>query len=103
MRTGSNRRPGRQLMVDNQRDFTWLIGQGVSISAACRKLGIDRKTGHWWKNGSTIIRGRVVRTVAPVIGQRVPRVESGHFLCEEERMTIADGVHSGRSAHSIAL
>ena len=31
-------------MVDKQRSFAKLLQQGVSISEACRRLGIDRKT-----------------------------------------------------------
>jgi transposase-like protein len=38
-------------MVDKQRAFAKLLEQGASVSEACRRLGIDRKTGLWWKNG----------------------------------------------------
>lgn len=33
-------------MVDKQRSFAKLLQQGVSISETCRRLEIDRKTGH---------------------------------------------------------
>lgn len=89
-------------MVDKQRTFEQLLGQGVSISEACRRLSIDRKTGHWWKNGGVIRRGDVQRVVKPVIGRRARAPESGRYLSEDERIQIADGVRAGRSARTIA-
>lgn len=56
MRTASNRRPGRQPMTEKRELYVQLMHQGMSNSAACRQLGIDRKTGHWWKNGGVVIR-----------------------------------------------
>ncbi len=56
-------------MVDKQRSFGRLLEQGLSISEACRRLGIDRKTGHWWKNGGRIVRATGVRVIEPVIGR----------------------------------
>ena len=43
-------------MIDKQREFARLLARGVSVSEACRRLGIDRKTGHWWKNGGVLRR-----------------------------------------------
>lgn len=58
-------------MVDKQRAFAALLAQGVSISEACRRLGVDRKTGHWWKNGRRVERDGVLVTVMqPVVGRR---------------------------------
>ncbi|MGQ0631651.1 MAG: IS30 family transposase [Sporichthyaceae bacterium] len=102
MRTGSTRRPGRQPMVDKQREFARLLSQGVSISEACRRLGIDRKTGHWWKNGGVIRRSGAERRVAPVIDRLEPRVESPRYLSLAERVAIADGHRAGKSARTIA-
>jgi transposase, IS30 family len=102
MRTGSGRRSGRQPMVDKQRNFGRLIDQGVSVSEACRCLGIDRKTGHWWKNGGVIYRNGAERVVVPVIGQVPAREASPRYLSLDERTVIADGVLAGKSAHTIA-
>lgn len=60
---------GRQPMVDKQREFARRIKQGVSSSEACRRLGIDRKTGHWWKNGGQVTRNGVTGIVEPVINR----------------------------------
>lgn len=83
-------------MVDKQRAFAKMLGQGVSISEACRRLGIDRKTGHWWKNGGVIVRESGTRIVKPVVGRYQGRAESGRYLSEAERVRIADGVRVGR-------
>jgi IS30 family transposase len=89
-------------MVDKQREFARLLGQGVSISEACRRLGVDRKTGHWWKNGGVIRRSGAERRVAPVVDRLEPRVESPRYLSLGERVTIADGDRAGKSARTIA-
>ena len=102
MRNGSRGSAGRQPMTDKRVLFARMIRQGVSISEACRQLGIDRKTGHWWKNGGVITRNGVTRVVEPIINQIQERPESGRYLSEDERILIADGVRAGRSASSIA-
>jgi IS30 family transposase len=89
-------------MTDKRVKFARLIRQGVSISEACRQLGIDRKTGHWWKNGGVVTRNGVSRVVEPILNQVQERPESGRYLSEDERIAIADGAHAGRSATSIA-
>lgn len=89
-------------MVDKQREFARLLGQGVSISEACRRLGIDRKTGHWWKNGGVVRRSGAERKVAPVLDWVEPRVESARYLSLDERVAIADGHRAGKSARTIA-
>lgn len=89
-------------MVDKQREYVRLIRQGVSNSEACRPLGIDRKTGHWWKNGGTLTRNGVTRIVEPIVGRIPEQPASPRYLSEDERVAIADGVRAGRSARSIA-
>lgn len=89
-------------MVDKQRAFAKLLQQGVSISEACRRLGIDRKTGHWWKNGGVIVSGTGTRVVEPVIGRYQGRPDSDRYLSEAERVFIADGTRAGKSARAIA-
>lgn len=89
-------------MVDKQREYVRLVRQGVTNSEACRRLGIDRKTGHWWKNGGSLTRNGVTRVVEPIVGRLPERPVSPRYLSEAERVTIADGVRAGRSARSIA-
>lgn len=89
-------------MVDKQREFAGLLRQGVSISEACRRLGIDRKTGHWWKNGGVIVRDSGTRVVEPVVGRYQGTGDSSRYLSEGERVQIADGVRAKKSARTIA-
>jgi len=89
-------------MVEKQRAFARLLAQGVSISEACRRLGVDRKTGHWWKNGGVMVRGGIAVVVEPVVGRYQTPPESGRYLSEEERIRIADAVRAGKSARGIA-
>ncbi|WP_206445693.1 IS30 family transposase [Agrococcus sp. KRD186] len=89
-------------MVDKQRAFAKLLQQGVSISEACRRLGIDRKTGHWWKNGGVIVTETGSRVVEPVVGRYQRAPDSGRYLSEAERVLIADGTRLGKSARAIA-
>jgi IS30 family transposase len=90
-------------MTDKREQFARLIRQGVSNSEACRRLGIDRKTGHWWKNGGTFTRNGVTRVIEPIVNQLPARPDSGRYLSEAERVKIADGVHAGHSARTIAV
>jgi IS30 family transposase len=90
-------------MVDKQRAFATLLRQGVSMSEACRRLEIDRKTGHWWKNGGVVVTGSGTRVVEPVIGRFEGRAESDRYLSEAERVAIADGTRAGKSARAIAI
>ena len=85
-------------MTEKRVEYARLIGQGVSVSEACRRLGVDRKTGHWWKNGGTITRNGITRFVEPIINRQPARADSPRFLSERERVVTADGVHAGKSA-----
>lgn len=102
MRNDSRGRPGRQPMTDKRQVYVRLIRQGVSNSEACRRLGIDRKTGNWWKNGGVITRNGITRVVEPILDHHPVRVESGRYLSEDERIVMGDAVRAGRSARSIA-
>jgi len=89
-------------MVDKQREFVGLIRKGVTNSEACRRLGIDRKTGNWWKNGGVVTRNGVTRVVEPVLNRFPDRPVSDRYLSEDERVAIADGARAGLSARAIA-
>jgi hypothetical protein len=95
MRSESKGRSGRQPMTDKRLEYVRLIRMGLSNSEACRRLGIDRKTGHWWKNGGSVTRNGITRVVEPIIDHHPVPAESGRYLTESERVTIADGVREG--------
>jgi IS30 family transposase len=75
--------------------------QGESNLAACRILGMNRKTGHRWLHGrtDTTADGRV-KTYPSIMPPS--RTISARFLSEAERVAIADGLVGRRSIRSIA-
>jgi IS30 family transposase len=79
------------------------MAQGMTNVAACRKIGVNRKTGTRWSNGRTVVTstGRV-RTYPSIT--RPPRRSAvgERFLSEEERLAIADGVLAGDGIRAIA-
>jgi DNA-binding CsgD family transcriptional regulator len=93
-------------MADKQREYARLIRRGMTNAAACRQLGIDRKTGHWWKNGGTVTRGDVTRVVKPIVDRLAATTStaaaSTRYLSAEERIQIADGVRAGLTPTEIA-
>src|SRR3990172_6833198 len=99
-----NRRPRRSpgaLPLTSERDlYINLMRQGMSNAAACRIVGVNRKTGHRWRYGRSItIRAGEIRTY-PAITRPAP--VSARFLSEAERIAIADGLIRGGSIRVIA-
>jgi IS30 family transposase len=45
--------PGVAPLTDKRALYIRLMNQGESNAAACRIVGINRKTGHRWLHGST--------------------------------------------------
>jgi hypothetical protein len=97
-----NGRRGPAPDTAKREQFARLIAQGVPNADACRKVGIDRKTGTRWRLGRTIrsSNGRELHYPA-VINSRVT-VISERYLSEDERIRIADLRQQGRSIRAIA-
>ena len=97
----ARRSPGA-LPLTNERDrYISLMKQGMSNAAACRIVGVNRKTGHRWRHGRSI-------TVRTGDTRRYPAITrpahpvSARFLSEAERVAIADGLIGRRSIRVIA-
>ncbi|MEW2120434.1 IS30 family transposase [Streptomyces sp. NPDC005474] len=75
----------------------------MSNSAACRKVGINRRTGTRWRYGRQEVdkTGRE-RVYAPITEERHRDGTSDRFLAEDERFVIADLLRSGNSLRAIA-
>jgi len=100
-----NRRPRRSpgaLPLTSERDlYISLMRQSVSNAAACRIVGVNRKTGHRWRYGRSItIRAGEIRTYPAITRPAHP--VSARFLSEAERTAIADGLIRGGSVRVIA-
>ncbi|WUP30541.1 IS30 family transposase [Streptomyces europaeiscabiei] len=79
------------------------MAQGMSNSAACREVGINRRTGTRWRYGRKEVdqTGRE-RVYAPITEERHRDGTSDRFLAEDERLVIADLLRSGNSLRAIA-
>lgn len=50
-------RPGPEPMSEQRERFVGLVAAGMSNSAACREVGINRRTGTRWRYGRSIPGG----------------------------------------------
>jgi IS30 family transposase len=86
--------------VAKRDQYLQLMAQGMNNSEACRKVGINRRTGTRWRYGRTATdtAGRTYSypPIAPV------RDISSRFLSEDERMKIADLLRAENSIREIA-
>jgi len=48
------RTPAGGVQAEKQERYLRLIGQGVSNAEACRRVGINRKTGNRWRYGRAV-------------------------------------------------
>ncbi|WP_240983047.1 IS30 family transposase [Streptomyces sp. S3(2020)] len=79
------------------------MAQGMSNSAACREVGINRRTGTRWRYGrKDVDRTGRERVYAPITEERHRDGTSDRFLAEDERLVIADLLRSGNSLRAIA-
>ncbi len=79
------------------------MAQGMSNSAACREVGINRKTGNRWRYGRKIVdRAGRERVYPPITEQRDTGAISPRFLLENEGIVIADMLRGGASLRPIA-
>ncbi|WP_436801446.1 IS30 family transposase [Streptomyces griseorubiginosus] len=75
----------------------------MSNSAACREVGINRKTGNRWRYGRKIVdRAGNVRVYLPITEVRESDAVSERFLSEDERIIIADLLRAKKSLRAIA-
>lgn len=95
-------RPGGEPLVEQRELFVSLIAAGVSNSAACRQVGVNRKTGTRWRYGRSIpAAGGGLLHYPPVLNPATTTISS-RYLSAEERVTIADLHRAGHSSRAIA-
>jgi transposase, IS30 family len=81
--------------------YVQLMGQGMDNSAACRQVGVNRKTGQRWRLGRVTRDAKYgERHYAPIMP--APVAMSPRYLSDKERFVIADGLRADRSKRSIA-
>jgi hypothetical protein len=91
------------VQAEKQERFVRLIAQGVNNSEACRRVGINRRTGERWRLGRSVLNtaGEVVHYPPVKITPTKPR--SPRYLSEHERIVIADLLTAGRTVRAIGL
>ena len=102
MGQGRRRRPSRGLSEKQQR-FVRLIAQGVSNAEACRRVGINRRTGTRWRFGRTVrnTAGEVVQ-YPPVRVPMPAKPRHPRYLSLAERTMICDLRREKKTLRQIA-
>ncbi len=97
----SGKSPGAKPLTSQRDQYLGLMRQGTSNAAACRLVGVNRKTGHRWRYGRSVTtRTGAVLTYPAITGPADP--VSARCLVEAERVSIADGLIHGLSLRMIA-
>jgi IS30 family transposase len=91
---------GRAGLPRERAEYFRLMDQGYSSAAACRAVGVTRRTGGRWRNGRSPEAPRNSRPRPARARASAPA--SGRYLSEDERITIADRLREGASARAIA-
>ncbi|MFI6530791.1 IS30 family transposase [Streptomyces uncialis] len=74
--------------------------EGFSNTQACRIVGVDRRTGQKWRNGRRPTGTQ--RTAAEPVRVTPEPCAAGRFLCEAERVHIADRLRERAPVRTIA-
>ena len=92
---------GRPRLKQQMDLYRKLMLEGLNNSAACRMVGVSRRTGQRWRLGRNLVnrRGQVV-AYPPLL--KPPAAIDARYLSEEERLVIADCLREGRSIRAIA-
>ena len=100
----SRKSPGGPPLTDKRALYIKFMNQGESNAAACRAVGINRKTGTRWLHGRSVrlIDGRERRYPSIVREAQQRPAVSSLFLSEAERVDIAHGLSHRRGVRSIA-
>ncbi len=89
---------GRKKLVRERAAYFQLMQQGYSSAEACRIVGIDKRTGKKWRNGS---HAYTARPKAAPPAQVEPPGPS-RYLREADRIHIADRLRERASVRTIA-
>lgn len=95
-------RRGRRPELAKQQALARLLGEGLSLSAAAREVGVNRRTAKRWRNGRNLrcANGQVLR-LQPVINPPADKTYSSRYLSQDERIRLADLHHEGRTLREI--
>ncbi|TCO56807.1 IS30 family transposase [Actinocrispum wychmicini] len=85
----ADRKPqGRKKLTRERAAYFQLMQQGYSNREACRIVGVNPRTGKVWRNGRHAHKG--LPKASPPIHREPSSPGPGRYLCESERIHIAD-------------
>ncbi|GAA3483436.1 IS30 family transposase [Streptomyces yanii] len=90
---------GRRKLVREREEYFRLMEQGVSSLEACRVVGINSRTGKRWRNGRHASGNR---KAVPPIRTEAPPSGPSRYLCEADRIHIADRLREKATVRAIA-
>lgn len=91
---------GRRKLSRERAAYSRLMRQGYSNTQACRIVGVDRRTGQKWRNGRKPTGTQ--RTAMQPMRITPEPCAAGRYLCETERIHIADRLREKASIRTIA-
>jgi transposase, IS30 family len=102
MGQGRGRRPSRGLSEKQQR-FVRLIARGVSNAEACRRVGINRRTGTRWRFGRTVCNTAGEAVQYPPVRVPMPsKLRHPRYLSLVERTMMCDLRRERKTLREIA-
>lgn len=96
---GDRRPQGRRKLSQERATYSQLMRQGLNNEEACRIAGINPKIGRRWRNGHNPSGGN---KAASPINAVVPPRASSQYLCESDRIHIADRLRERATIRTIA-
>jgi IS30 family transposase len=99
IRENRGKAQGRKILVREREEYFRLMDQGLSSAEACKRVGINYRTGKRWRNG----RGASGKDKArPPVLAVVPPEGSARYLREADRIHIADRLREKATIRQIA-
>jgi IS30 family transposase len=99
IRENRGKAQGRRTLVREREEYFRLMDQGLSSAEACKRVGINYRTGKRWRNGRAA-SGKD-KAAPPVRAVRAPEGPS-RYLREADRVHIADRLREKASVRQIA-
>nr|BFD86260.1 IS30 family transposase [Streptomyces sp. Xyl84] len=99
IRENRGKAQGRRTLVREREEYFRLMDQGLSSAEACKRVGINSRTGKRWRNGRAA-SGKD-KAAPPVRAARTPEGPS-RYLREADRIHIADRLRERASVRQIA-
>ena len=85
-------------------EYVRLLDEGLNFTQAARAVGVSKRTGKAWRNGRTRATGRDEKPLVDWYRDPMdtPKPIHERYLCQDERLTIADRLRLGDGVRAIA-